>query len=258
MGFPGKGPDRPSGRVPPFPDWGPVGCTRHQVKVRCPGELLATGPERHGFKVVVETPHSMEAYGVLVAPAGKVWRARILTYPGSLWTVPGGGRVLKFVASTPQRAEEQAIRFIEQHCVARGYLLRNGLELADPRRARSRPGVHPPPQATTTVEPRWPKVFPVRYEVEGLDPPALEAVTRNVSASGLFIQTPAPVVAGRDVLLHLKLAAERLLLKGTVVWLRQDSEVGRPPGMGLRLVMPPDAYLNYIRSLPPPAPGEGF
>jgi len=50
------------------------------------GDLRATGDERHGWRVAVETPHGIEAYGVLVAPTHERWRARILTFPNVLVT----------------------------------------------------------------------------------------------------------------------------------------------------------------------------
>ena len=66
------------GRDPVAPEWCLVCFTRHAVATKCPGDHPASGPERPGWKAVVETPHSMEAFGVLVAPAGDAWRARIL------------------------------------------------------------------------------------------------------------------------------------------------------------------------------------
>ena len=77
--------------------WCPVCCCRHRDKKDCPGELLATGPERQGWRVNVQTSTGIEACGVLVAPAGDSWRARILTFPNILWTVPDGSGTLKFV-----------------------------------------------------------------------------------------------------------------------------------------------------------------
>lgn len=246
------------GRDPRFPEWCLVCGTEHSLHARCPGDLLATGPERQGWKAVVETPGSMEAYGVLVAPASNLWRARIITFPGALWSVPGGNGVLKFVATTPQAAEAQAIRFVERHCAERGYLLRHGLELAPAAAPRPR-AIEPAPTAiVTSLAPRWPLVLPVRYELEGIERRPVLAVTRNVSECGVFVQTPTPIDAGKDVLLGIRLPSDRLPVKGQVVWMRLDPQIGRPPGMGIRLVTPPPAYLDYIRSLPPPPAAEGF
>ena len=60
--------------------------TEHQGPASCPGELPATGVERPGWRVQVETPFGHEAIGVLLAPSHEQWRARIVTYPNVLWT----------------------------------------------------------------------------------------------------------------------------------------------------------------------------
>ena len=77
--------------------WCPVCGSVHAGPRDCPGDLRATGPERHGWRVAVETPLGIEAYGILVAPTHERWRARILTFPNVLWTIPGGAATLKFV-----------------------------------------------------------------------------------------------------------------------------------------------------------------
>jgi uncharacterized protein (TIGR02266 family) len=242
--------DPAHGRDVRFPDWCQVCCTRHPARSGCPGALEATGPERHGWKVIVETPHSVEAYGVLVAPAGKLWRARILTFPSSLWTVPGGGGTLKFAGKSPQLVEQQAIRFIEDYCARQHFTPRHGLELAQP----GSPGSRTPAPSKHAAAPRWQLVLPVRYQMRGHDSLALHGVTRNISPGGLFIQTPAPVTRGRELSLQIRLPGDSVGLNGAVAWSREDPRVGRPPGMGIRLVMPPDAYLEYIKNLPPPGP----
>ena len=90
-------------------DWCRVCCTQHGSDASCPGELLATGPERHAWRVTVDTSRGMETYGVLVAPAGRHWRARVLTYPKALWVVPGGRASMKFVGSGPQDVRREIL-----------------------------------------------------------------------------------------------------------------------------------------------------
>ena len=155
---------------------------------------------------------------------------------------------MKFLARTPQLAEQQAIRYIEQHCAVRGYTPRHGLDVVQ----GAMPGI--PVPAATSLQPRWPLVLPVAY---GIDALTLRAVTRNVSEGGVFVQTPSPADSGADLMLQLTLKALRLPLHGVVVWIRPKLEPGRPPGMGVRLVTPPTAYVDYLRSLPPPDPEEG-
>ena len=67
--------------------------------------------------------HRTEVYGILVAEAGEHWRARILTYPNMLWSIPGGRGTIKFVGASAQDAERQAIEFIREHCRKRGFKL---------------------------------------------------------------------------------------------------------------------------------------
>ena len=49
-------------------EWCLVCCTAHGKDDPCPGELLATGPERHAWRVSVDTPHGMETRlnGILI------------------------------------------------------------------------------------------------------------------------------------------------------------------------------------------------
>jgi hypothetical protein len=93
----------------------------------CPVEFHATGIERPGWRVELQTPFGRESIGVLLAPSHDSWRARIVTYPNVLWSAPGGRGTLKFVAETAEDAEAKAIRFIEAHLKARRYSQRDGL-----------------------------------------------------------------------------------------------------------------------------------
>ena len=77
-----------------------VCATQHGEREDCPGELRATGPERHGWAVAVDAQRGVDLYGVIVAPSGPRWRARIVTFPNVLWTMPGGRGTIKFVGAT--------------------------------------------------------------------------------------------------------------------------------------------------------------
>jgi Tfp pilus assembly protein PilZ len=233
----------------PFRDvrWCPDCGTPHGPESECPGALLATGPERHGWRVTVDTPRGMESFGVLVAPAGNRWRARILTFPNALWTIPGGGGALKFLGATPQEAEAKAIEFIERFCAWRGYPRHSAMppvesgevdpERAGPRSLEKDP--QPPPRKLRSI--------PIRF---GHSLPSKEAVTLNLSERGLFVSTPAPMDAGAPIRLHLNAEAFSVPLRGVVVWNRPKLESGRPAGMGVRLVLPPALYTNFVRHLP--------
>jgi hypothetical protein len=224
--------------------WCPVCSTQHRRRSECPGELLATGEERHGWRVNVETPSGIEAYGVLVAEADGLWRARILTYPNVLWTVPGAGGAIKFTGTTAREAERKAIDFIRAHCHSRRFLMRDEIAVATPgsfdREIRS--GVVRP-----APPPRKIRFLPVRF---GVVRPSELGGTGNLSEAGMFIVTEAPVEAGAPLSLALDVRKETLGMRGRVVWMRKEHHVGRAPGMGVMLIEPPSRYVTYVRGLP--------
>lgn len=218
--------------------------TSHGPGNDCPGLLEATGPERHGWRIAVDTPHGLESYGVLVAPAGPIWRARIVTFPSSLWTVPGRTGTIKFAAASPDEAEREAASFIEAFCKRRGYEPHDVLppvETApvDPEAAPSAESDAPTPQR---------KLLSAALKY-GRTRPAIEAVTANVSELGLFISTVDPMEPGSAIRLRLELEAMSLPLHGIVAWKRQERQTGRSIGMGVRLNQPPALYVRYIRDL---------
>ena len=224
----------------------PVCCSFHAEATECPGDLKATGPERHGWRVNVETPVGFEAFGVLVAPSRDLWRARIITLPNVLWMAPGGFGTLKFFATTPQEAERRAIAFIEQHCELNGYLRRDALEKVRPGAvtaeaapaAAARPGGPPPRKA---------RILPVRF---GVSRPSTLAQTVNLSREGMFVGTPVPLARGEACRIALHVEGISMALHGIVMWNRARLETGRPLGMGVRLLDPPPAYGSYVETLP--------
>lgn len=209
----------------------------------------ATGPERHGWRLHVETPVGVQAIGVLVAPSGDLWRSRILTYPNVLWTAPGGNATLKFVASTPQEAERRAVDYVVAHVRRMGWVRRDGLEPvavstlppgAGPRSAARRGRGRP-------QSPRKMRCLPIRF---GSERPSTLGQTVNLSREGLCVATPTPLDPGEPVRLNVEVLGHTLPLQGFVVWNRPRPSLGRPMGMGLRLVDPPPLYTNFVASLP--------
>ena len=226
--------------------WCPVCGGSHERPQECPGELRATGPERHGWRVLVETPYGIEAYGVLVAPSGELHRARIITYPNILWTVPGGAVTVKFVSRSPQDAEAQAIAFIEGHIKALGYVRRDALE--PPEVARYRAEAQARATAAASGPPlRKLRAMPVRF---GTGPTLFSAMTGNLSESGLFVMTLVPIDPGTGVRVMLDLDVGPIGLQGKVVWKREAVVLGRPVGMGIHLVSPPAPYREFVIELP--------
>jgi len=225
-------------------DWCQVCGTRHPPGIDCPGELLATGKERYGARITVLTEMREEVYGVLIAESDDRWRARILTYPNMLWSAPGVRETIKFVGSTPQEAESQALEFIREHCRLRGLKIlpmirdaesgvieREYAEVQTPRGAR---------------EERHLRVLSVRF---GHPRPNIEAKTTDFSNGGLFIATDRPFSQGREVRLVLEIEGYTIPLRGSVAWVRGKADQGRSPGMGVQLVEPPPMYLRIVGQL---------
>jgi hypothetical protein len=220
-------------------DWCRVCGCLHSPNSPCRGELQATGVEFPGWKVNVETPRGIQAIGVLLAEAGAHWRARIMTHPNVLWTIPGGGGTMKFVGTTAEQAEQQAIDYIREHCAVRGYTMRDQLA-----------SVEAPPAPVGHLQsdraPRFSRILPVRY---GTNRPVLFGRTGDLSTSGLFVHTKLPLAAGGPAGMLLELEHCRLPLRGTVVWTRTSPGPSRPEGMGVQLVRPPEVYENYVHAL---------
>lgn len=219
-------------------------------------DLIATGPERVGWRVNVETPHGTQAYGVLVAPSHDVWRSRILTFPNILWIGPDARSTLKFEGRTPQEAERKAILFIREHCRKRSFLMRDEICLATPGRYEgandvSEPAVAAPAAPAKDSKDRKPaqrkiRFLPVRF---GTQHPAENAGTGNLSETGLFVITDTPAKQGDLLNLQLRLENKEITMRGTVRWHRKAHDIGRSPGMGVELTDPPVDYVNYVRAL---------
>ncbi len=225
--------------------WCTVCGGNHQTPKECPGDLRATGPERHGWRVAVETPYGVEAYGVLVAPSHALWRARIVTYPNILWTVPGGALTLKFSGATPQEAETRAIAFVDGHIASRGFVR---LDLADaPAVSRYRAEAEAKALAAAGPTLRKLRALPIRF---GAGPTLFTAMTGNLSESGLFVMTLAPFDPGTGLRVLIDLATGPVGLKGQVVWNRPRIVFGRPVGMGVQLIAPPEIYRDFVLELP--------
>jgi hypothetical protein len=212
----------------------------HGDEKTCPGEVRATGPEVDVWRITVETPRGLEAYGVLVAPTNERWRARILTYPRVLWTVPGGtGGTIKFVAGTRDEAARKARDFVREHCARKGYVMHDEMAVIDvPVASVNHSGVQ--------REPRFTRVLPVRF---GPGRPIARGMTGNLSESGLFVVTQYPPSEGDQLGLLVQLEHCSVPLRGSVIWRRAFPAPARPAGMGLRLLDPPKVYRRYVHAL---------
>jgi hypothetical protein len=197
--------------------------------------------------VHVETPFGHEAIGVLLAPSHDIWRARIVTFPNVLWTLPGGRGTMKFVGETPEDAERNAVAYIEQHVRAKRYVRRDALEpVAMPSKPKNAPGEFVP-RALKATSPRKQRALPVRF---GSERAATRGVTVNLSSDGMFVGAPSPLEAGRVLFIHLDVSGHTLPLRGFVMWSRPHGQQGRPTGMGIRLTDPPPFYRSFVAALP--------
>jgi hypothetical protein len=207
---------------------------QHDLPGDCPDELRPTGPERHGWAVAVDATRGVELYGVVLAPAGARWRARIVTYPRSPWTVPGGCSPLKFFGETPGEAETRALRFVLDWCAERNRSPRDGFG----------PWDEPEGPAPRRPLPRKRRSHPVRYGAGGK---MNLSTTANLSAGGMFLITPRPLPEETVLDIETEIYDCVAHLRGIVAWKRERLEPGHPRGMGIRLLDPPPVYKLFVR-----------
>jgi len=224
--------------------WCLVCQTRHESARDCPGELLASGPERHGWRVLVRTPTRAEIYGVLVSEVRHLWRARILTYPNMLWSVPGGRGTVKFVGETAEEAESQAIDFILEHCRGRGYEVTDEMPPVESVAVGGEKAADQQPQGSRDT--RHLRSMVIRFGEEKTD---RVGMTADLSRGGLYVISDNPFPAGTTIKLLLELEQFSVPLVGKVAWQRAKADHGRPAGMGVQLKNPPHLYARFVRTL---------
>jgi len=234
--------------------WCKVCDTRHDRQGKCPGELIITEAERHGWRVLVHTGSRSEAYGVLVAPTRDAWRARILTFPGMLWCVPGGRGTLKFVGQSAREAETAAIDFIKRHCEERGYSILGEPAMVEARGVADSGRTEEGSDARGVRPQRFLKLLAVRF---GVDKPTRVGRTADLSSGGLFVVTDEPFRPDTRVKLRLEIEGFEVPLTGRVVWTHPKPEQGRQAGMGIQLDHPPAMYQRFVDLLRQPEPDPG-
>jgi hypothetical protein len=220
-------------------------CGARHTSGRCLGAILAAEPERHGWRVAVDTPNGRVVHGILIAPSGDHWRARIMTFPRTLWVVPGGTKTLKFVGNDPKQAEDEAIAFVREHCAKQGHSIVDDPALV----AEPDPIELEQSEEADETESQRRKLRSVLIRF-GPSKPDRGARTADLSEKGLFIATSEPYARGTKLRLLLEVAGARIPLRGTVMWTRTVARPGRPAGMGIQLARPPAFYLQYVRRLP--------
>jgi len=181
--------------------------------------------------------------GVLLAPVGNRWRARIVTYPNVLWVIPGGG-TMKFVAGTIEDAEKQAVEFITDHCRIQGWALKQGAPSAESAAIDPEQDAEVAGAAEVEASQRQLHETPILY---GIDRPTTRSTTGDLSAAGLFVVSDDPLPVGTNLRLFISLDGFGLPLRGIVQWSREKPESTRPPGMGVKLVNAHPRYVAYVR-----------
>lgn len=197
-------------------NWCSVCGTNHPRQGRCPGVLETTGPEMRGWRVTAETSDGLVGYGVLVAETGDRWRSRILTFPKTLWTIPGGAASMKFVGRDESEARRKAVDYIRQHCAQRGFVMHDEIVPVehDPFTS-TRPARATLPETGQPNSDRVPRRLPVRF---GRERPTVPAYTANMSPYGLFVATEQPLSEGEIVGLMLELEHMKVPLRASVIW----------------------------------------
>jgi len=219
--------------------------TRHEQADECPGELLAVGVERHGWRGLADTPRGPEVYGTLVAAVAQGWRARILTFPNILWVArdPRVG-TMKFLGATPGQAEKQATAYIRAICKRAGFTLRTELPYVESAKVDPEQTASAEKSEAIRAAARKLKRVSIRF---GIGRPNQDAETDDLSEGGLFILTPQPLPIGTDLRLFLETENLGIPLKGIVRWTRDKEIEGRPVGMGIKLTAPHPRYVHFVR-----------
>ncbi len=193
--------------------------------------------------MTAQTPSRTEEYCVLIAPSGDLWRARIVTFPSMLWSVPQGRQTMKFVARSAEAVEKLARDYIRQFCIERKFkmsAIRTDAP-AGPVNSDTAPGADDAGQPRRLLH-----AVTIRFGEEKLD---RSGCTLDLSAGGLAVETRQPLPMGRRVKLVMEVEGSSLPLVGTVVWARSKAEGDRPAGMGVQLQSPPALYRHYVRKL---------
>jgi hypothetical protein len=66
----------------------------------------------------------------------------------------------------------------------------------------------------------------------------------------MFITTERPLNPGSLLVVELDVEACSMRVQGSAVWRRVQAEIGRLPGMGVRIDDPPLVYTEYVRHIP--------
>jgi len=200
---------------------------------------MSTRPIR---QIVALARHARLVHEIRVSFDAGRWKAHVVTLPNHIWVEPGGKRALAFEAGSPEKAEEMAAAFIHRDSISRGHRLSEASQAvgdtpAAREPARRRRGCYPvrfAPRSGAEAEERR---------------RARAASTENLSETGLFISTNAPLPPGSRLDIDVRLPGLAERLSGVVVWSRCEPGSALDNGMGVQLVEPSLAYRAVIQTL---------
>jgi len=193
-------------------------------------------------QITVTAKYGRLTHEIRLTVAEDRWQSRIVTLPNHIWVEPGGRRALVFEAPTADQASELAAAFILRDSIARGH------RVSDPARpAEDKGSGHEPARRRVGS-------YPVRFAMRRAAAPgekrrARAASTENLSETGLFICTDAPLPPGSVLDLDVRLPGLAERLEGVVVWTRCATGRSMDNGMGVRLLDPSLAYRALIQTL---------
>ena len=220
-------------------DWCTVCCSQHGQFRACPGLVETGGPERVGRHFVADRSVGSETYEVLLAQAGELWQARIVTVPGIPWRVPGCPRPVKFFDPSAVESERKAVLHILRHCRSNVIEVREVESGASPTADD-----HPTSRRASATRPKRPMTA-----LFGDVAPTWPATVAELSDSELRLETARPAAKGQRVRVALQFDHYRIPLDGVVVWSRRRPDRGQPAGMGIELDDPPFVYRKLVASL---------
>jgi hypothetical protein len=217
------------------------------VLAPCFRDYQATGTERHGWRALIEGKDVPEVVGVLVAPVGALWRARVITYPNVVWMVPGGGSSMKFLGASAAQAESDAVLYLQEYLKSKGLKVSRRLPNLVTGEVDREESAETQADQQLQAARRRVQYIPVWW---GLEIPDEEGLSEDLSETGLFLITGKLQPKGARLALRIDAAGTKVDMLGTVAWRREMLAGGRRVGMGIEIRTPPAAYVEYVRSLP--------
>jgi hypothetical protein len=151
------------------------------------------------------------------------------------------------MAASAAQAEADAVLFLQEYCKHRGLKVSKRLPNLEPGALDREESAETKADEQAQANRRRLKHIPLWW---GTESASEEGISEDLSESGLFLISGKLQPKGRKVLLRIKAGEQMIELTGTIAWIRDVATPGRRIGMGIDLHAPPQAYKEYVRSLP--------